>query len=69
MIFKFIIVSLLVVIMVSLGMALFSMIKNKPDSDPNRTVKALTIRIGLSIVLIVLLIIGHKLGLITPHAL
>ncbi len=67
MIFKFIVVSLLIIILISLGTALFSLIKPKEGADSERTVKALTIRIGLSIALIVLLIIGQKLGLITPH--
>lgn len=67
MLFKLIVVSLLIVILVSLGIALFSLIKQKPESDPDRTVKALTFRIGLSIALVVLLIVGYKLGLISPH--
>ena len=67
MVFKFIVISLLLFILISLGTALFSLVRTKPDADSNRTVKALTVRIGLSIALIVLLIIGQKLGLITPH--
>jgi hypothetical protein len=67
MVFKFIVISLLLIILISLGTALFSLVKTKPDADSDRTVKALTIRIGLSIALIVLLIVGQKLGLISPH--
>lgn len=69
MIFKLIVVSLLIIILISLGIALYSLIKKSPDSDPDRAVKALTFRIGLSIALVILLIIGYKLGLITPHKL
>jgi hypothetical protein len=47
--------------------ALYSLIKSKPEST--RTVKALTVRIVLSILLIVLLIVGFQHGLITPHRL
>jgi hypothetical protein len=65
MLFKIIIVSLLVVILISLGTALFSMMKHEPDS--NRTVKALTVRITLSIALLILIMIGYSMGLITPH--
>lgn len=65
MLFKIIIIGLLLIILVSLGTALFSMLKNEPDS--NRTVKALTFRISLSIALLILIMIGYSLGLITPH--
>ncbi|MDH3947538.1 MAG: twin transmembrane helix small protein [Gammaproteobacteria bacterium] len=65
MLFKIIIISLLVIILISLGTALFSMMKNEPDS--NRTVKALTVRIALSIALLILIMIGYSMGLIAPH--
>ena len=67
MLFKIIIISLLVIILISLGTALFSMMKNEPDS--NRTVKALTVRIALSIALLILIMIGYSMGLIAPHSL
>jgi len=67
MLFKIIIISLLFIILISLGTALFSMMKNQPES--NRTVKALTVRISLSIALLILIMIGYSLGLITPHSL
>jgi hypothetical protein len=65
MLFKIIIISLLLIILISLGTALFSMVKNQPDS--NRTVKALTVRITLSIALLILIMVGYSMGLITPH--
>ena len=65
MLFKIIIISLLLIILFSLGTALFSMMKHEPDS--NRTVKALTVRIALSIALLVLIMIGYSMGLIAPH--
>jgi hypothetical protein len=67
MLFKIIIIGLLLVILVSLGTALFSMMKHEPDS--NRTVKALTVRIALSIALLILIMLGYSMGLITPHTL
>jgi len=67
MLFKITIIGLLLVILISLGTALFSMMKNQPDS--NRTVKALTVRITLSIALLILIMIGYSMGLITPHSL
>ena len=65
MLFKISIIGLLLIILVSLGTALFSMLKNEPES--NRTIKALTVRISLSIALLVLIMIGYSMGLITPH--
>jgi TRAP-type C4-dicarboxylate transport system permease large subunit len=67
MLFKIIIIALLLVILFSLGTALFSMLKNEPES--NRTVKALTVRISLSIALLILILIGYAMGWITPHKL
>ena len=65
MLFKIIVVALLGFIILSLGTALFSMLKDKGQSD--RTVKALTVRIALSVGVFVLLGVGAQLGLIQPH--
>ena len=61
---KTIVISTLVIIVFSLGSALFSLVRDKGQSD--RTVKALTIRIGLSIALLAFVMISGKLGLLTP---
>jgi len=63
---KIIIAILFVFIFFSLGSALYYLVHDKSGS--NRSVKALTWRIGLSIVLFVLLIIGFAMGWIQPHA-
>ena len=66
MLVKVIIVLTLIVIVGSLFSALFFLVKDKTGSD--RTVKALTIRIGLSITLFLLLMLGYYFGLICqPH--
>lgn len=66
MLSKILILIMLVLILGSLFSALFYMIKDKGQGE--RTVKALTLRISLSIVLFILLLIGFKLGLIgKPH--
>lgn len=57
----------LAVILFSLGSALYYLIKDKGQSD--RTVKALTLRITLSIVLFFLLMLGFYFGLISPQGL
>ena len=62
---KIIIVALLVLIVLSLGASLISMVKDTTNS--NRTVKLLTVRIVLSVLLFVLLFVAWKGGLIAPH--
>jgi len=62
MLIKVIIVLALFVIVGSLFSALFFLAKDKSGSD--RTVKALTIRIGLSITLFILLILGYYFGIL-----
>lgn len=62
MLVKVIVVLTLIVIVGSLFSALFFLSRDKTGSD--RTVKALTIRIGLSILLFILLLMAGKFGLI-----
>lgn len=67
MLVKIIIVFSLIAILGSLFSALFFLSKDKSGSD--RTIKALTIRIGLSILLFILLMVGYLSGVITqPYA-
>ncbi len=64
--FKTLVVVILVLIVVSLGKALFHLSSNKPG-DSAKMVKALSIRIGLSVFLFVLLIVAYRLGWIAPQ--
>ena len=64
-IFKLIVFALLAVILVSLASGMFFLVRDKGQS--NNTVKSLTVRISLSILLFVLLFIGLATGLIKPH--
>ena len=57
---KFFVVCMLVLIVGSLGSALYFLMQDRGKSD--RTVRALTIRVGLSIALFLFLVIGHRLG-------
>ena len=66
LLFKLIIVLLLLFVIVSLFTALYRL--NKDDGDSTRVVKALAIRVGLSILIFVLLLIGAKFGLIEPNS-
>jgi glycerol uptake facilitator-like aquaporin len=60
---KVAIVLLLLFIIVSLFSALFYLGKDKGSN--NRTAKALTLRIGLSIFLFIMLMVGYYTGLIS----
>jgi hypothetical protein len=65
MLVKIAVVIVLFIILISLGSGLFFMIRDKGQS--NRTIKALTLRIALSVGLFLLLLIAYATGLITPH--
>lgn len=60
----FIIVTLLL-ILASLGSGLYYMMRDKGHGD--RAVRALSIRIGLSVALFILLMLAYAAGLISPH--
>lgn len=64
---KIVIVVLLILIVISLFSALFTLVKDKGQT--NRTVNALTIRVLLSLALVVTLVIGTKMGYLkqNPH--
>jgi uncharacterized membrane protein len=65
---KVLVIVMLFAIVASLGKALFAM--SSGDSGHSRDmVRALTMRIALSVALFILLIVGGYLGLIDPHGL
>ena len=66
MIFKIVILSLLLIVLVSLGSALVAMARGDKS---DKMLKALTWRIGLSVCIFILLLIGQAMGFITPHGL
>jgi hypothetical protein len=53
-----------ILILGSLGSALFYLMRDKGKS--NNTVRALAVRVGLSITLFVLILVAYKLGYIHP---
>ncbi len=67
MIFKIVVVVLLVIVLISLGSALYHLVSHKGNSD--KLVKSLTWRIGLSVFIFILLLVGQATGLIQPHGL
>jgi membrane associated rhomboid family serine protease len=62
---RILIIVMLIAIVASLGSALFHLARGRDDS--NKMVRALTVRIGLSLVLFVLLMVAWYFGLISPH--
>lgn len=64
--FKYLIIAILVLIVASLGKALFHLSGSGPD-DSGKMVKALTWRIGLSVGLFLLLIVAYYQGWISPQ--
>ena len=59
------VLAVIVFVVFSLGQALFAMASGPDESG--RVVKALTRRIALSVLLFAGLMVGWKLGWITPH--
>ena len=64
MLLKTTIILMLIAILASLFTALFRLLHTQNAADRAGMVKALTIRVGLSITLFVLLLIGFRLGII-----
>ena len=64
---KIILLFLLLLIVLSLGAGMFSLIKDRGET--NRTVKFLTYRIVLSIIAFVILLVSFLMGWIQPHGL
>jgi putative copper export protein len=64
---KLLIVAFLILILYNLGAGLYYMLTDRGQTD--RTVNALTRRIAISVVLILLVILGIWTGVIQPHGL
>ncbi|HUI59636.1 MAG TPA: twin transmembrane helix small protein [Steroidobacteraceae bacterium] len=62
------VLAVLVAIIASLGSALFHLSRGT-EQGSRRLARALTLRIGLSVVLFVLLMLAWYFGLISPHGL
>ncbi len=65
MLIKILIVTVLIAIIISLASGMLFLVKDKGQT--NRTAKALTVRIGLSVALFGLLMLGIFTGHIKPH--
>lgn len=62
---RIVVIIFIIVILGSLGSALFYMVRDRGTTE--RTVKALTLRIALSVALFLLLMLGSYFGLITTR--
>ncbi len=65
--FKYLVIGMLALIVLSLGKALFHLSSNEQEAGA-KMVKALTWRIGLSVALFLLLILAYYNGWIDPAA-
>ncbi len=61
---RYVVIVVLLMIVASLGSALYFMLKG--DQDPKKMAKALAIRVGLSLLLFLTLMVGWMLGLWEP---
>jgi len=67
---KILIIVVLFAIVGSLGSALFHLSKGRGDpnnTDSKKMAKALTVRVGLSVILFILLMLAYYNGLIEPN--
>ena len=63
--FKFLIIFILAIILISLTRGLHFLMKD--DDQSTKMAKSLTIRIVLSVFLFILIIVGYSMGWITPN--
>ncbi|MGD0959206.1 MAG: twin transmembrane helix small protein [Methylomonas sp.] len=64
---KIIAILVFLAIVASLGTALYHLVKNPHGDASGKTAKALTVRIGLSLILFILLFIAFAAGLFKPQ--
>lgn len=67
MTFKLLVLVALLAIVASLASGLYFLVHDRQRND--RTVRALTVRIGLSVALFIMLMLAYMTGLIRPHGL
>ncbi len=69
MLIKTLAIVVFLAILISLGSALFHLVKHKDGEGSQKTAKALTVRIGLSLLLFILLFIAVASGMFQPQGL
>ena len=63
--YKLLIVAAIIGVLASLGWALFHL--SSDQGDPDKMLRALKLRIGLSVLLFLMLFVAWYFGLISPH--
>ena len=69
MILQSLVIIAFILIIISLGKALFHLVNHKTEEQSQKTFKSLTFRITLSIILFIFLFIAVATGLFKPHGL
>jgi hypothetical protein len=67
MFIKSLVIIAFLAIIASLGSALYHLVKRGDEEQSAKTAQALTVRIGLSVVLFILIFIAYATGLIQPE--
>lgn len=67
MIIKIVVIVAFLLIVASLGSALYHLVNRGEQEQSEKTAKALTFRIGLSVLLFILIFIAYATGLIKPE--
>ncbi len=61
---RYVVLAMFLAIVISLGSAAFFMLRHR--GDPKRMARALTWRVGLSVTLFLMLMLGYYFGLLQP---
>jgi hypothetical protein len=65
---RIVVIGVLIAIVASMGSALIYLVRGRADKDDSKKMaRSLTIRVGLSLGLFVLLMIAWYMGIIQPH--
>ncbi|WP_305908498.1 twin transmembrane helix small protein [Methylomarinum sp. Ch1-1] len=67
MLIKSFIIIAFILIVISLGSALFHLVRRQGEESSEKTAKALTYRIALSLILFILIFLAYATGLIKPQ--
>lgn len=69
MLVKTLVIMAFMAIVASLGSALFHLVKHKGQENSEKTLKSLTMRIGLSVALFIFVVIAIATGIVEPTGL
>jgi hypothetical protein len=64
---KLVFIVVFIFIIYSLGSALYHLVRHKGQEHSEKTAKALTFRIGLSLILFIMIFVAYATGLIRPE--